>query len=77
MTAPATAGKRTGWVFYDWANQVFQTSVITVFPSLYLTGVAEAAARASGQLCPGDDGWSTPTSRCSASTWRRARSTAT
>lgn len=47
------ARERTGWVFYDWANQVFQTSVVTVFLSLYLTGVTEAAARASGQPCTG------------------------
>jgi UMF1 family MFS transporter len=52
MTTPE-ARERTGWVFYDWANQVFQTSVVTVFLSLYLTGVAEAAARASGQPCTG------------------------
>ena len=47
----STARERTGWVFYDWANQVFQTSVITVFLSLYLTGVAQADAQASGQPC--------------------------
>jgi MFS transporter, UMF1 family len=47
----STDRERTGWVFYDWANQVFQTSVITVFLSLYLTGIAEADARASGQPC--------------------------
>jgi UMF1 family MFS transporter len=47
----STARERTGWVFYDWANQVFQTSVITVFLSLYLTSVAEADAQASGQPC--------------------------
>ena len=46
-----TERERTGWVFYDWANQVFQTSVITVFLSLYLTSIAEADARASGQPC--------------------------
>lgn len=46
--------ERTGWLFYDWASQVFQTSVITVFLSLYLTGVAESAARAAGQACVGD-----------------------
>jgi UMF1 family MFS transporter len=50
----STARERSGWVFYDWANQVFQTSVITVFLSLYLTGVAEADARASGQACTGE-----------------------
>lgn len=57
MSAPVGAEEereRRGWVFYDWANQVFQTSVITVFLSLYLTGVAEADARARGQACTGD-----------------------
>ncbi|MBW0094040.1 hypothetical protein I4I73_14860 [Pseudonocardia sp. KRD-184] len=51
MSAPVSVEQeheRRGWVFYDWANRVFQTSVITVFPSLYLT-VAEADARAHGQ----------------------------
>ncbi len=50
----ATEAELRGWVFYDWANQVFQTSVITVFLSLYLTGVAEADARARGQACTGE-----------------------
>ncbi|QJY48661.1 MFS transporter [Pseudonocardia broussonetiae] len=57
MSAPVSAEEereRRGWVFYDWANQVFQTSVITVFLSLYLTGVAEADARARGRSCTGD-----------------------
>ena len=57
MSGPGSAEEeheRRGWVFYDWANQVFQTSVITVFLSLYLTGVAEADARARGQACTGD-----------------------
>lgn len=53
-SAPSTEAERRGWVFYDWANQVFQTSVVTVFLSLYLTGVAEADARARGQACTGD-----------------------
>jgi UMF1 family MFS transporter len=52
VTTPE-ARERTGWAFYDWADQVFRTSVVTVFLSLYLTGVAEAAARASGQPCTG------------------------
>lgn len=57
MSGPVSAEEeheRRGWVFYDWANQVFQTSVITVFLSLYLTGVAEADARARVQACTGD-----------------------
>ncbi len=40
------------WCWYDWANSVFVTSVITVFFSLYLTTVAVNDARASGQACP-------------------------
>ncbi|MGH3930114.1 MAG: MFS transporter, partial [Pseudonocardiaceae bacterium] len=44
-----------GWCWYDWANSVFPTSIITVFLSLYLTTVAEDDAQASGQLCPGDN----------------------
>ncbi|ASO20410.1 UMF1 family MFS transporter [Actinoalloteichus hoggarensis] len=43
--------EQRGWCWYDWANSVFPTSVITVFLSLYLTEVAESAARASGQPC--------------------------
>ena len=45
-----TAEQRA-WCSYDWANSVFQTSVLTVFLSLYLTSVAQADARASGQPC--------------------------
>jgi UMF1 family MFS transporter len=40
------------WCWYDWANSVFVTSVITVFFPLYLTTVAVSDARASGQACP-------------------------
>ncbi|MBW4722091.1 MFS transporter [Saccharothrix obliqua] len=45
--APAIDRKREqrGWIWYDWANQVFPTSVITVFLSGYLTVVAKEAAR--------------------------------
>lgn len=47
-----------GWCWYDWANSVFPTSVITVFLSLYLTAVATKAAQADTALngpdaCPG------------------------
>lgn len=35
-----------GWCWYDWANSVFETSVTTVFLSLYLTTVATHAATA-------------------------------
>lgn len=51
--SPALARERRGWVVYDWANQPFQTSVITVFLSLYLTSVAEADAVARGGACTG------------------------
>ncbi|MGH3940662.1 MAG: MFS transporter [Pseudonocardiaceae bacterium] len=47
--------EQRGWCWYDWANSVFPTSIITVFLSLYLTTVAEDDAQASGQLCPGDN----------------------
>ncbi|MGH3914686.1 MAG: MFS transporter [Pseudonocardiaceae bacterium] len=64
MVQPATgdphheAGRRReqrGWCWYDWANSVFPTSIMTVFLSLYLTSVAEDDAKASGQLCIGDN----------------------
>lgn len=45
--------EQRGWVWYDWANSVFPTSIITVFLALYLTEVAERDALASGQSCPG------------------------
>ena len=46
------------WCWYDWANSVFQTSVTTVFLSLYLTTVATRAAqddvaRNGVGACPG------------------------
>ncbi|MFF4810431.1 MFS transporter [Micromonospora chersina] len=40
----STRRERTGWYFYDWANSAFQTTVITVFLSGFLTGVAKLAA---------------------------------
>ncbi|MGB6161372.1 MAG: MFS transporter [Pseudonocardiaceae bacterium] len=40
------------WCWYDWANSVFPTSIITVFGSLYLTAVAKNDALATGQTCP-------------------------
>ncbi|SDJ17659.1 MFS transporter, UMF1 family [Lentzea albidocapillata subsp. violacea] len=49
-----TAGRRRkeqrGWVWYDVANSVFPTSVITVFLSLYLTSIATNAAKADTAL---------------------------
>lgn len=58
---PSAARKRRehrGWCWYDWANSVFPTSVITVFLSLYLTSVATEAAQADlarngPGACPG------------------------
>jgi MFS transporter, UMF1 family len=53
-TPADAAGRRReqwAWCWYDWANSVFPTSVITVFLSLYLTSVAEADAKAAGQEC--------------------------
>ena len=44
--APDRRREQRGWVFYDWANSVFPTSVTTVFGSLYLTAVAGEAALA-------------------------------
>jgi UMF1 family MFS transporter len=44
--------EQRGWYFYDWANSVFSTSVITVFLGPYLTTVAEAAADAQGYVHP-------------------------
>lgn len=40
------------WCWYDWANSVFSTSIVTVFGSLYLTTIAKNDALASGQTCP-------------------------
>src|ERR1043165_2398464 len=52
--------EQRGWVWYDWANSVFPTSVTTVFGSLYLTAVAATAAKSDTALngadpCPGGD----------------------
>lgn len=52
--------EQRGWVWYDWANSVFPTSVTTVFGSLYLTAVAATSAKADTALngpnpCPADD----------------------
>lgn len=51
--SPDTAGsaadrrrEQRGWVWYDWANSVFPTSVVTVFASAYLVAVAAEAAKA-------------------------------
>jgi UMF1 family MFS transporter len=57
--APDRRREQRGWVWYDWANSVFPTSVITVFGSLYLTAIAADAAKADTALngpnpCPSD-----------------------
>jgi UMF1 family MFS transporter len=39
-----------GWSMYDWANSAFATSVVAVFAGPYLSGVAKAAADATGQI---------------------------
>jgi UMF1 family MFS transporter len=57
--APDRRREQGGWVWYDWANSVFPTSVITVFGSLYLTAIAADAAMADtatngANPCPSD-----------------------
>jgi len=52
--------EQRGWVWYDVANSVFPTSVVTVFFSLYLTSIAKNAAKADAALnganpCAGDN----------------------
>lgn len=44
--------EQIGWYFYDWANSVFYTSVVTVFLGPYLTEVARTAADADGFIYP-------------------------
>ncbi|MBW7881594.1 MAG: MFS transporter [Caldilineaceae bacterium] len=44
--------EQTGWYFYDWANSAFSTTVVAVFLGPYLTGVARAAADATGFVHP-------------------------
>lgn len=44
----SSSREQRGWYWYDWANSVFTTSVVTVFLGPYLTDVAEAAAGGSG-----------------------------
>ncbi|WP_245645154.1 MFS transporter [Pseudonocardia acaciae] len=51
MTNRRLTREQRGWCVYDWANSVFQTSVLTIFLSLHLTEVVTADARASGQAC--------------------------
>ncbi|WP_407548510.1 MFS transporter [Streptomyces sp. Pv4-95] len=44
--------EQRGWYWYDWANSVYSTSVLTVFLGPYLTSVAKAAADADGFVHP-------------------------
>jgi MFS transporter, UMF1 family len=60
-SAPERRREQRGWVWYDWANSVFSSSVVTVFGSNYLVAVAADAARADTALngarpCVGSDG---------------------
>lgn len=50
--AAARRREQRGWYYYDWANSVFSTSVITVFLGPYLTGIAKSAADADGYVHP-------------------------
>ncbi|MBI5325570.1 MAG: MFS transporter [Ignavibacteriae bacterium] len=47
-TQLSTRKERIGWYFYDWANSVFYTTVITVFLGPYLTSITKAGADAQG-----------------------------
>ncbi|MFF4952114.1 MFS transporter [Streptomyces chattanoogensis] len=50
-----TAARRReqrGWYWYDWANSVYSTSILTVFLGPYLTSVAKAAADPDGFVHP-------------------------
>ncbi|MFG2092474.1 MFS transporter [Streptomyces sp. NPDC048612] len=44
--------EQRGWYWYDWANSVYSTTVLTVFLGPYLTSVARAAADAHGFVHP-------------------------
>jgi UMF1 family MFS transporter len=55
LTVPLEVTRRRdqhAWCWYDWANSVFPTSIVTVFGPLYLTAVAKNDAVATGQSCP-------------------------
>lgn len=49
---PDLQRERRGWYFYDWANSVFPTTVVTVFLAPYLTEIAEAAADVDNRIYP-------------------------
>ncbi|MDT0302688.1 MFS transporter [Streptomonospora wellingtoniae] len=42
--------ERRAWYFYDWANSVFYTSVISVFFGPYLTALAQEGAGPGGRI---------------------------
>lgn len=44
MAGSSTRSERMGWYFYDWANSVFATTVVTVFVGPLLTSSAKLAA---------------------------------
>lgn len=50
--AAARRREQRGWYWYDWANSVYSTTVLTVFLGPYLTSVAKAAADADGFVHP-------------------------
>ncbi|TAL70924.1 MAG: MFS transporter [Bacteroidetes bacterium] len=47
-TKLSTRKERIGWYFYDWANSVFYTTVITVFLGPYLTSITKHGTDAQG-----------------------------
>jgi MFS transporter, UMF1 family len=60
LSAAARRREQRGWSFYDWANSVFPTSIVTVFLSVYIGAVAAEAAkldtaRNGPDPCPGGD----------------------
>ncbi|MEU9118951.1 MFS transporter [Streptomyces sp. NPDC048506] len=50
--AAARRREQRGWYWYDWANSVYSTTVLTVFLGPYLTSVAKAAADPHGMVHP-------------------------
>jgi UMF1 family MFS transporter len=52
VPVPRSAAEQRGWYWYEWANSAFVTTVIAVFGGRYLTGLANAAADASGFVHP-------------------------
>ena len=48
--------EQRGWYFYDWANSVFPTTVVTVFLGPYLTTLADRASHGTGHVLGIRDG---------------------